>query len=370
MKKAIALTLGVVMAFTAFTMAQASGQNDIVFNSEEHWAVLVDGAKVSWHESQAEARGVAADTKRSAPGSFVAYTSESLFVAQENPFGGLPFNNGQIRVADDATEPEAIDVWNYVTNGFHEGSGSYDSSSDTQIVHHAAGGDPLPALDGQIHSGYRRLSTLGEQSLWDAENQPDHTRSQLGGWGQNSSIHLSQEGQREFIVYSVRLDPASGDPSVIEGSVLTKTGVQWLSMVSQFKSIGPSGNDGPVISVYEGHDGLLLRVREGGQSKYEAIEIDDDLRGEWLRIGIDVLWSSDPEVGAYRWWGDLDGDPFVDFEPLTDRQSAGTILPGFNAAAFNIGPYHRIDDDSHVQENGRDYANIQILSHSPSDPWD
>lgn len=275
-----------------------------------------------------------------------------------NPFGGLPFDSGQIEAADYADNPRAIEVWKYVTNGFHEGSEPYDESVDTQIIHRESDGDPLPALDGQVHAGYRRMQTDGPQSLWDAREQPNHTRSQLGAWGRYSSIHASEEGQREFIVYSVRLDPASP----IRGSVEQHTGLYWLSMVSQFKSIGPPGNDGPVISVYEGQDGLQLKVRDNDSTEY--VRIPDVPRGVWLRIGIDVLWSSGSD-GAYRWWGDLDGDSSVDFVPLSDRRSATTILPGFDAAVFNIGPYHTDE----VERNGRDYANIEILSHPADDPW-
>ncbi len=279
-------------------------------------------------------------------------------VGQDDGFAGLPFDGGQVVAADYALTPEAIGVWNYVTNGFHLGLESYDSSTDTQVTHQTSGGDPLPTLGGQTYQGYRTLTTDGPQSLWDAANQDDHTRSQLGGWGPGSSLHLSGEGDREFIVYSVRL---SAD-TPIPGSVLSHTGVRWLSMVSQFKSTLPSGN-APAISVYEGRDGLQLRVRENNGSHY--VNIDDVPRGVWLRIGIDVHWSTGND-GAYRWWGDLDGDTTIEFKPLSDLRRTATILPGSEAAAFNIGPYHHVET---IPTHGRDYANVEILSHSATDSW-
>lgn len=275
-----------------------------------------------------------------------------------DPFVGLPFDTGQIVAADYASVVDATEVWNYVTNGFFEGNDGYDPSVDTQIVHRSTGGDPLPALDGVVHPAYRSMNTYGPQSRWDAEFQPDHTRSQLGGWGRYSTIHVAEEGDRDFIVYSLRLEPETPIP----GSVLRHTGLYWLSMVSQVKSFLPSGNEGPVIAVYEGYDGLQFRVREG--DGHHDINITDVPRGVWLRIGIDVLWSSGDD-GAYRWWADLDGDETVEFEPLSERRATATIRPGFEAAALNIGPYHT----DQVPENGRDYANVEILSHPADDPW-
>ena len=274
-----------------------------------------------------------------------------------DPFSGLPFDDGTVVVADHATGRDVLSTWRYVTNGFHEGTGPHDPSRDTQIVHHASGGDLLPAFDGAIHPGYRRLDTAGPQSLWDARNQPDHTRSQVGGWGRSSSIHLSKPGEREFIAFSVRLDPDTQIP----GSVLRHTGLYWLSMVSQFKSVLPGTSHTPMIAVYEGRDGIQLVYTDGGERTY--VNIDGVPRGVWIRIGIDVLWGTD---GAYRWWGDLDGDLQRDWEPLSERVAAATILPGFEAAAFNIGPYHRLEE---VPRNGRDYTNIEIVSHPVGDPW-
>jgi len=301
-------------------------------------------------------------------GSSSKYSDESNTVSRyPDPFAGLPFFKGTVVAYDYAEDPEPINVWNYVTNGFHTGEGPYDSASDTQIVHRESGGDSLRGLDGRFHNAYRRLHTAGPQSLWDAVNDEDkddkHTRSQLGGWGEYNTIHVSRPTKREFIVYSVRLDPETR----IRGSVCDHTGLYYLSMISQFKSKG--GANGPVLSVYEGIDGIQLVAQERDRKHY--IGIRNVPRGVWLRIGVDILWSNGDD-GAYQWWGDLDGDGIRDFEPLSERRMVSTLEPGPNASAMmNIGPYHvyNIDNIDLNNRNGRDYSNIEFFDHSAGDDW-
>jgi len=141
-------------------------------------------------------------------------------------------------------------------------------------------------------------------------------------------------------------------------------------MISQFKTLG--GDNEPTISVYEGIDGLQFVALERGRKHYISIQIDDEVRNKWLRIGLDVLWSSGDD-GAYRWWGDLDGDEIRDFEPLTDRRVVPTLDPGPDgngvAVTMNIGPYHVTKENGGQDRNGRDYANIEFLDHPRTDPW-
>jgi len=298
--------------------------------------------------------------------------------AQHNhPFAGLPFSSGTVVAADYAEDRDPIDDWKYISNSFLAGrwQPTYTSWYDTQIVWDDSEGDPLPALDGQVHPGHRLLQTDGPKSLWDKANQPNHTRSQLGGWSDDETIHVAREGQREFIVFSLKLEDV-GPEDQIRGTVREpwpKTGLDWLSMVSQFKSYGSGQEVGPPnIGIYEGQDGLQFAVQEHEDDAEKFyINVPDVPRGVWLRIGLDVLWSSGDE-GAYRWWADLDGDCTRDFSPLDDMRSAQTLRPGFEKAAMNIGPYHIVKDgeDTGVVRNGRRYSNIEFLSHDVDDSWD
>ena len=286
-------------------------------------------------------------------------------------FAGLPFANGLVVASDYAEVPNAFEVWNFVFNGYTQsGRPPYDYRDDTQVVHYSAGGDQLPALDGTIYTGYRQLETHGPDSLWDADSdtseQRNHTRSQLGGWSSTTSFHHSEQGYREFIAFSVRLEL---NPK-IRGSVVDNTGLYWLSLISQFKSVTAEGDNDVTISVYEGYDGLQFVVREGDSRHYERVT--DVARGQWLRIGLDIHWSKGDD-GAYQWWVDTDGDSTLNFETLGEKRLTSIIRPDFDFAAFNIGPYHTLltedGDMESVQRHSRDYANIEILNHPITDPW-
>lgn len=304
-------------------------------------------------------------------------TDSSTFQKVTNPFAGLPFNSGTIVAADYADSPYPIDLWKYISNSLLAGkwNACYESWYDTQIVWDDSEGDPLPALDGQVHPSHRLLQTHGSQSKWDFEFQKNNTRSQLGGWYDDETIHVLREGQREFIVFSLKLENVGPD-NQIRGNVgepYPKTGLDWLSMVCQFKSF-KSGNvhGSPNISIYEGKDGLQFAVQEheNDAAKY-YVNVTDVPRGVWLRIGLDVMWSSGKE-GAYRWWGDIDGNSSRNFVPLSEKRSAQTLKPGYAKAAMNIGPYHIIKDgeDTGVVRNGRRYSNIEFLKHNVNNPWD
>lgn len=306
-----------------------------------------------------------------------SHKNGATFEKAKDPFAGLPFNSGTVVAADYAENRDAIDLWKYISNSLLAGkwNSCYVSWYDTQIVWYDSEGDPLPALDGQVHPGHRLLQTHGSQSKWDFEFQKNHTRSQLGGWTDDETIHVSREGQREFIVFSLKLEDVNPE-NQIRGTVRApypKTGLDWLSMVSQFKSYGAGNGVGsPNISIYEGNDGLQFAVQEyeNDAAKY-YVNVPDVPRGVWLRIGLDVMWSSGVE-GAYRWWGDLDGDSSRNFVPLSEKRSAQTLRPGYSKAAMNIGPYHIIKDgeDTGVVRNGRRYSNIEFLKHDINDRWD
>lgn len=280
-----------------------------------------------------------------------------------SPLASLPFTNGTVVAADYAkTDNPVTEAWNYVTNGYFLGS-TFVPSGDPQITWAATGGDPLPAFDGQVHTGYRSLTTEGNQAIWDAKNQPDSTRAQLGGWTGSEIFHAGEVGTRELTGFSVRLDPDTPlpyDQAPGGGNTKYSTIVQWKSATSSSVNGKPpfifnEGKDG-VKMVYNGPSGLIEEVI----SPKTGFTVP---RGKWIRFALDINYSTTTS-GAYRLWGDLDGSGV--FKPLTPKHNVITVIPGYTRNVMNIGPYHKLS----LPKNGRDYANVNVLKHSVSDPWD
>ena len=81
MKRLIGLTLAVLVAASLFATTTVRAQSNVSFERDRQWLVTVNGSVVSWHDTQNDARAVAADHKRETPANHVAYTSELLSVA-------------------------------------------------------------------------------------------------------------------------------------------------------------------------------------------------------------------------------------------------------------------------------------------------
>jgi hypothetical protein len=288
---------------------------------------------------------------------------------------GLPFERGTIVAKDYVTDKNPLNVWHHVSDGYFYVSGTgtpsgtiygrnytYDPNVDKQIVYASSGGDPLPALDGKIHSAYRHFTTEGIQAIYDSHRTDggnDQHRTQLGGWSSSSSIHLFKPGKRMLIAFSTRLDPKTPLPYTVEKYV--GAGNYQYTMVMQIKSVQPQ-QPNPMFKIYEGRNGLTL-VYVNGSTRFE-----DDLpelpRDKWLRIVLDVQWEKD-DTGAYRWWGDFDADGVRKFVPLSPKRNVTTIIGGATGAALNIGPYGALN----LGDIRRDYSNIEIMEHPASDPW-
>jgi hypothetical protein len=281
-------------------------------------------------------------------------------------FAGLPFSGGSVVASDYPTSDNPIPAWHYVTDGYQLDGAPYDPAADPQISYGSTGGDPLSAFDGAVHPGYRHLQTDGPQSIWDAANQLDQTRAQVGGWSSSEAFHWSPVGTRELIGFSVRLDPNTQLPYPIgAGGGNTK-----YSQVFQIKSVGSGSTSGsPLLSMTEGSDGLKMVYNYGGTLHedwdFSASHANPLPRGKWLRFALDISYSNSSSTGAYKLWGDVDGDNVLDFKPLTPRYREITVAPGFSNDAMNLGPYHNLS----LPRNGRDYANVEILRHPASDPW-
>jgi hypothetical protein len=331
---------------------------------------------------------------------------------------------GCTQVQNDAvTQSNPLPEWRGFSDAYDVSESGYVATKDPLISYHATGGDPHPAPGGVVHTGYRRLkiketklsatqslprSTLNvvstdgfpvsghlwiqtgtsykqvrysgkssksftgvsggsgtppsgsrvvSQGAWDYDNQPDQTRTQLINQSCTNTFYCYKPGTRSLTCISVRLQTDTPLPyDVGPGGGNTK-----YSQVWQIK-----GGSSPTLSMLEGRDGLkLVNNYNNGQTIKEYF-FRGVPRGRWIRLCIDVLYSSDPAHGAFRLWGDVDGDHnYHDYQPLTGKITSATLNSDTPHAMLSIGPYNAPT----LPSVSRDYANIAVLAHSPSDTW-
>jgi hypothetical protein len=339
------------------------------------------------------------------PGANDPCTNYDDFDTPPDPFAGLPARTNASIVASDYATTASPGPWKLITDGFYYGtlSGSdrcggsaWNDTTDVQVNRSATGGDPNPAFDDLVHTGYRTLHSgdgtggFGPQSRYDylpgsqdpdCDNQPDSTRAQLGGLGALDSFYRAPVGTRTLFGFSVRLE----NPARVNKALSTGGGNTKFSQIVQVKSTDPGTSGGPLLSMLEGTNGVKLVYN----SQTDPATINENLicstcaapgnvtvpRGVWLRFALDVDWETSSS-GAYRLWGDLDGDAVRDFVPLTLKINEQTVKSGFSYATPNIGPYHHVctgscdsSDTSGLPTNGRDYASVEILQHAVGDSW-
>jgi len=325
--------------------------------------------------------------------------------------------------SDPVTNPNPVSEWRGVSDAFDQGACCYKAEQDPLISYHATGGDPHPDINGIVHHGYRTLkieetklsasqtlprlslnvrSTAGfptsghlwiqkgssytqvtylgkraqrfigvrggsgtprsgsrvvSQSEWDFHHQRDSTRTQLINQSCSNTFYCYRAGTRSLTCMGVRLQAPTPLPyNVGPGGGNTK-----YSQVWQIKTHG-----GPILSMLEGRNGLKL-VNNYNQGQHVREYFFRDVpRGKWLRLCIDVQFDSDQTEGAFRLWGDTNGDSnYWRYRPLTERITSGTLNGGDSYAMLSIGPYNHVS----LPSVSRDYANVEVLAHSPSDPW-
>ena len=280
-----------------------------------------------------------------------------------SPFAGLPYSAGTVAKADYGLTANPLSAWNSISNGYFLGMPSaYSDAADSHHNYSATGGPSAPAFDGKIHSGFRNLNTFGLQAQWDLANQPDSTRSQLGQWSATEGFYRMPVGQRFLVSMAVRLDPNSALPYDIS----TGGGNVKYSQVFQMKSTG-SSIVGPVFAMTEGRNGVKLVYNINGVLREHVISSATGFtvpRGKWLHLALDMNVSTGSD-GAYRLWGDFDGNNTTSWKPLTAKISAPTAAAGMSYNVMNLGPYHKTT----LPANGRDYANVEILAHNQNDAW-
>ena len=160
---------------------------------------------------------------------------------------------------------------------------------------------------GTPRSGSRVVS----QSEWDFHHQRDSTRTQLINQSCSNTFYCYRAGTRSLTCMGVRLQTGTPLPyNVGPGGGNTK-----YSQVWQIKTHG-----GPILAMYEGRDGLKLVNNYNEGQRIKEYFFRDVPRGKWLRLCIDVRFDSDPTKGAFRLWGDINGDSnYRRYRPLTDE---------------------------------------------------
>jgi hypothetical protein len=282
----------------------------------------------------------------------------------------LGFTGCTIVAKDYVTRADPFDAgWSYVTDGYYLTStqSNWNDGLDQQVNSFLTGGDPSPGFDGQVHTGYRSLTTVGPQSIYDRNHQPCSTRAQVGGFGRYDRWYTFQQGTRTVLSTSVRLDTNS--PLITEGRPATTTGAAGdFSMVNQWKSVEPSLNGTPTLGLDEASDGLRVWSHVNGVRHYYPIQAP---HGIWIKVLMDVYWSNGSS-GAYRVWADTD-EGARNYHAVSPKVIGPTLQSGETGAAFNYGPYHRVSPTcggfDGVSRNGRGYSNFEVVKHSVGDPW-
>ena len=211
---------------------------------------------------------------------------------------------------------------------------NWNDSADPQVDHSASGGYPLPARDGRVHDGYRRLRlTDGRQSIYDAGVGNSSYRTQLISNSELRTYHPMQPGHRYVWWVSVRFQASTP---------LTSDRVVDDSQVWQIKNTGncaPRDTVGPVSTMSEGARVIHLKNRQrDGDLRVDSFPLGP--RGVWQMFAFDVLYSNDPSKAAYRLWGDQDGDSTLDLEPLTPKLTGRVTAVGPSCVGKpSMGPY-------------------------------
>lgn len=325
--------------------------------------------------------------------------------------------------SDPVTDPNPVPEWHGVSDAYDQGTCCYKRAEDPLISYHATGGDPHADVDGNVHEGYRTLAIKetklsGDQSLprltldvrstagfptsghlwiqkgssytqatytgktagrfigvsggsgtpgsgsrvvsqgeWDFYHQRDSTRTQLINQSCSDTFYCYKAGTRSVTCMGVRLQTNTPLPYDIgSGGGNTK-----YSQVWQIKT-----HAGPILSMTEGRDGLKLVNNYNQGERVKEFFFRDVPRGKWLRLCIDVFFDSDPTKGAFRLYGDIDGDDnYTRYRPLTKTITSSTLNGGDTYAMLSIGPYNHAT----LPSVSRDYANIEVLDHPPSDTW-
>jgi hypothetical protein len=209
-------------------------------------------------------------------------------------------------------------------------------------------------------TAYAAGSAVRIQSHYDSGVPNDSYRTQIQRWSANPALtfYVFQPGTRRQILMSIRFDEDS-----LPWAPVPSRNVGARSQVWQMKP-APSSGGGPLFSMVQFGDEDELQLRfnvSGDEGNLDTIPYDPSVG--WLRFMADITFDSDPSVGRFQLFGDLDGDRLAveDLVPLTEQYAMQTAhAPGDDGgevSGLGIGPYCPMVVPGHF----RDYANIQVL---------
>ncbi len=232
---------------------------------------------------------------------------------------------------------------------------------DPYIVRRTGDGDPHLAVGASSPSRhYRRyISRAGVQSIYDARDGNDSTRTQTEKWSLDDNPMSFGPGTYAFYL-SFRLQKLPDGSSPFPHPQAEGGGIAEFSQLVQWKSFGGEGSNLVALYATIGSDGIKF-VPHSGEGPDPSPRILRVPLGEWIRIAVVANWASD---GWYEVWADLDGDGSM--TRALDRETGIDFAAGGTHGAIGIGPYHHLSlFDGTVPGQPRrdiytDYANAQI----------
>jgi hypothetical protein len=165
-----------------------------------------------------------------------------------------------------------------------------------QVDYSASGGSPVPAQDGQVHPGYRRLRlTDGKQSIYDAtcsNGLPCNSshRAHAVSNSDTGTYYPMKPGHRYVWWLSIRFQnqsPLTGDTANDDSQI-------W-QIKNQGSSCHPDGTNeaGPAEVMTETKNTIRLKDRQrDGDVRTDVVPIGQ--RGVWQTFALDVNYTNDP----------------------------------------------------------------------------
>jgi hypothetical protein len=251
-------------------------------------------------------------------------------------------------------------IWGAISDPHLDGCGPR-GANDPYIVRRTGDGDPHPAVGASSPSRYYRryISRAGVQSIYDARDDNDSTRTQTQKWSTENNPMSFGPGTYAFYL-SFRLQELPDGSSPFPHPQSSGGGNEEYSQLVQWKALGEDDRENRVaLSATIGSDGIKFIARDGPDTSQRVLQLPT---GEWIRMAVVMQWGSD---GWYEVWADLDGEGSM--TRVLDRETGIDFTEGRPNGAMGIGLYHNMSlFDGTIQGQPRqdviytDYANVQL----------